>query len=46
MTKGQMLERISSDSLREATGRGWDEWLKTLDAAGAADWDHKRSWPT
>ena len=41
MTKGQMLDRISSDSLREATGRGWDEWLATLDAAGAADWDHK-----
>lgn len=36
-----MLDRISSDSLREATGRGWDEWLETLDAAGAADWDHK-----
>ena len=34
MTKGQMLDRISSDSLREATGRGWDEWLETLDAAG------------
>jgi len=41
MTKGQMLDRISSDSLREATGKDWDEWLETLDAAGAADWDHK-----
>ena len=41
MTKGQMLDRISSDSLHEATGRGWDEWLETLDAAGAADWNHK-----
>ena len=40
MAKGLMLDRISSDSLREATGRGWDEWLETLDAAGAADWDH------
>ena len=29
-----MLDRISSDSLREATGRGWDEWLETLDAPG------------
>jgi uncharacterized protein YndB with AHSA1/START domain len=41
MSKGQMLDRISSDSVREATGRGWDEWLETLDAAGAADWSHK-----
>jgi uncharacterized protein YndB with AHSA1/START domain len=41
MSKGQMLDRISSDSVREATGRGWDGWLETLDAAGAADWSHK-----
>jgi len=41
MTRGQMLDRISSDSLCEATGKDWDEWLETLDAAGAADWDHK-----
>lgn len=36
-----MLERISSDSVREATGRGWEEWLETLDAAGASGWSHK-----
>jgi uncharacterized protein YndB with AHSA1/START domain len=41
MARGLMLNRISSDSLREATGRGWDEWLETLDAAGAAEWSHK-----
>jgi uncharacterized protein YndB with AHSA1/START domain len=41
MSKGHMLDRISSDSVREATGRGWDEWLETLDAAGAAEWSHK-----
>jgi uncharacterized protein YndB with AHSA1/START domain len=41
MAKGQMLDRISSDSVREATGRGWDEWLETLDAAGAAGWSHR-----
>jgi hypothetical protein len=34
--------RISSASMREATGKGWEEWLSVLDAAGAADWDHKR----
>jgi uncharacterized protein YndB with AHSA1/START domain len=36
-----LIGRISSESLREATGRGWDEWLETLDSAGAADWNHK-----
>ncbi len=36
-----MLDRISSESVREATGRGWDEWLDALDAAGAAEWSHK-----
>jgi uncharacterized protein YndB with AHSA1/START domain len=35
------LGRISSDAVREATGRGWEEWLEALDAAGAAEWDHK-----
>src|SRR5262245_55227539 len=40
--RGPMLTRISTESLREATGRGWDEWLETLDAAGAEAWDHKQ----
>ncbi|GAA2840557.1 SRPBCC domain-containing protein [Crossiella cryophila] len=29
------------DAVRTATGRDWTEWLSLLDAAGAADWDHK-----
>jgi uncharacterized protein YndB with AHSA1/START domain len=37
-----MGARISSDSVRKATGRDWDGWLETLDAAGAKDWDHKQ----
>ncbi|HEV2088593.1 MAG TPA: hypothetical protein VGR21_09800, partial [Cryptosporangiaceae bacterium] len=37
----QTLARVSSESVRQATGRGWPEWLETLDAAGAAGWDHK-----
>lgn len=36
-----ILNRVSSGSVRNATGRGWEEWLEVLDAAGAADWDHK-----
>jgi uncharacterized protein YndB with AHSA1/START domain len=35
------LGRVSSEAVREATGRGWQEWLEVLDAAGAADFDHK-----
>ena len=37
----RILARISSESVREATGRDWDDWLETLDGAGAANWDHK-----
>lgn len=33
--------RITSSAVREATGRGWEDWLALLDAAGAQDWDHK-----
>jgi uncharacterized protein YndB with AHSA1/START domain len=36
-----LLDRIATESVREATGWGWDDWLKTLDAAGAENWDHK-----
>jgi hypothetical protein len=35
------LGRISARAVREATGRGWEEWLESLDAAGALDWEHK-----
>ena len=42
MPRGElMLDRVSSESMRQATARGWAEWLETLDAAGAADWNHK-----
>lgn len=27
--------------MRKATGRGWEEWIGLLKAAGAADWSHK-----
>ena len=38
---GLLLNKLSSDKMREATGRGWDEWLEVLDAAGASTFDHK-----
>ena len=37
-----ILGRLSPESVREATGRDWQEWLQALDAAGAADWDHRQ----
>jgi uncharacterized protein YndB with AHSA1/START domain len=37
----RILDRISTESVREATGLSWDEWLEALDEAGAAAWDHK-----
>ena len=43
MNQELTLARVSSESLREATGRGWQEWLEVLDGAGAADWNHKQT---
>lgn len=40
---GLILSRVSSAKVREATGRGWPEWLEVLDAAGAQSWDHKQT---
>lgn len=39
--QGRTLGRVSSEAVRDATGRGWEGWLEVLDAAGAADWSHK-----
>ncbi len=40
--RGELVrDRIANESVREATGRAWDEWLAALDAAGAADLGHK-----
>lgn len=33
--------RVTSRAAREATGRGWREWVEVLDTAGARNWDHK-----
>ena len=32
--------RMSPESVREATGRDAEEWMRVLDAAGAAAWPH------
>jgi hypothetical protein len=31
----------SDEAVRKATGKGWDQWCKVLDAAGAATSSHK-----
>lgn len=44
MTTGESVAqpagRVSAAAVREATGRGWDEWFEVLDAAGAAELAH------
>ncbi len=32
---------ISNDAVRNATGRGWDDWFRLLDSAGAAGCTHR-----
>ena len=34
--------RISDESVRAKTGRGWDEWFDELDQAGASAWKHSQ----
>lgn len=31
---------VSSDAVKAKTGRGWNEWFKLLDQAGARRWNH------
>lgn len=38
----EKLAGISSAAVDKATGRGWEAWLKLLDAEGAADLTHKQ----
>jgi hypothetical protein len=40
--KDQQIAGISSAAVFKATGRGWDEWLKLLEADGASDLTHKQ----
>jgi uncharacterized protein YndB with AHSA1/START domain len=44
MTTGESVARpagrVSAAAVREATGRGWDDWFAVLDAAGAAELAH------
>lgn len=42
-TKDSKAPRVSSESVLESTGRGWDEWFDLLDDAGAAKWNHRET---
>jgi len=35
-------QRVNEESLRAATGRGWQQWYEVMDAAGADGWTHNR----
>lgn len=39
--KSETIGGIGSDAVTRATGRGWPEWLRILDAAGARKMNHK-----
>lgn len=41
MTSDVTYGNMSSEAVKKATGRDWDEWLKLLDEAGAQEMDHK-----
>ncbi|MFN0149560.1 MAG: hypothetical protein ACKVU1_02480 [bacterium] len=39
--KAQIIGGISTEAVEKATGKGWTEWLRILDAAGARKMNHK-----
>jgi hypothetical protein len=39
--KNLRLAGVGSEAVARATGKGWDEWLKVLDRAGARSMEHK-----
>ena len=38
---GSNADGVGDDAVRDATGRGRDEWFALLDAAGATGWKHR-----
>ncbi|MDY7232693.1 SRPBCC domain-containing protein [Hyalangium rubrum] len=39
--KALITERVTDSAVKEATGRDWKAWMRALDAAGAAELNHK-----
>ncbi|RKG89579.1 SRPBCC domain-containing protein [Corallococcus terminator] len=40
--KALITERVTDAAVKEATGRDWKTWMRALDAAGAAELNHKQ----
>ncbi|MCP3140345.1 SRPBCC domain-containing protein [Pyxidicoccus xibeiensis] len=40
--KTLVTERVTDSAVKEATGRDWKAWMRALDAAGAAELNHKQ----
>ncbi|WP_224372664.1 SRPBCC domain-containing protein [Hyalangium versicolor] len=40
--KALITERVTDSAVKDATGRDWKGWMRTLDAAGAAELNHKQ----
>lgn len=36
-----MLDKLSDEAVKKATGKVWADWFKILDKAGAKKWPHK-----
>lgn len=41
MTGTESINRVSTEAVKKATGKTWDEWLNILDDEGAKKMDHK-----
>ena len=42
MAKANKVGGISSEAVKAATGKGWDEWFGIIDRAGGRKMDHKQ----
>ncbi|MBX3022892.1 MAG: hypothetical protein KF799_14555 [Bdellovibrionales bacterium] len=43
MAKFEVLNKVSTASVHKGTGRGWDEWVRLLNKAGAKNWTHQET---
>jgi len=37
----KMINKVSSEAVEKATGKGWDQWIAFIDEHGGAELDHK-----
>lgn len=41
MAKFDRINKVSTESVRKGTGKGWAEWITILEKAGAKNWTHQ-----